>query len=49
MREIEFKLLFVKQLRRVVLMRFVLLKSLSNDTLENGAHEDISIINVVDF
>ena len=30
-------------------MRFILLKSLSNDALENGAHEHISIINVAGF
>ena len=30
-------------------MRFVLLKSLSKDALENGAHKHISIINVVSF
>ena len=30
-------------------MRFILLKSLSNDALENGAHKHISIINVVGF
>ena len=30
-------------------MRFILLKSLSNDTLENDAHEHVSIINVVGF
>ena len=30
-------------------MRFILLKSLYNDTLENGAHKHISIINVVGF
>ena len=34
-------------LKLVVLMRFILLKSLSNDALENGAHKHISIINVV--
>ena len=36
-------------LKLVVLMRFILLKSLSNDALENGAHKHISIINVVGF
>ena len=30
-------------------MRFILLKSLSNDALENCAHKHISIINVVGF
>ena len=30
-------------------MRFILLKSLSNDATENGAHKHISIINVVGF
>ena len=30
-------------------MRFILLNSLSNDALENGAHKHISIINVVGF
>ena len=30
-------------------MRFILLKSLSNDSLENGAHKPISIISVVGF
>ena len=30
-------------------MRIILLKSLSNDALENGAHKNISIINVVGF
>ena len=48
MRKIEFKLSFVKLLRRVVFM-ILLLKSLSNDALENGANKHISIINVVGF
>ena len=30
-------------------MRFILLKSLSNDALENDAHKHVSIINVVGF
>ena len=30
-------------------MRFILLQSLSNDASENGAHKQISIINLVDF
>ena len=30
-------------------MKFILLKSLSNAVLENGAHKHISIINVVGF
>ena len=30
-------------------MSIILLKSLSNDALENGAHKNISIINVVGF
>ena len=36
-------------IRRVALMRFILLNSLSNDALENGADKHISIINVVGF